>query len=412
MSQYSQLDVAIRNTVTCIPAGGAGKRLMPLTQHRAKPAVPFGAIYRVIDIPMSNCVNSGFNRIYVLPQYLNHSLNEHLSGGWDNMFNTNRNQFLRVVSPQCRRTNSWYTGSASSIYENLCSIGDGNPQYVMILASDQVYKMDYRELLQSHLESGAEMTMAALPVKQSEASHFGVIEIDADRRLKGFKEKPAKPVTIPGRPGESLVSMGIYIFNAKTLVEVLTADMLIENSKHDFGKNIIPQMVQKNKPISVFLFEDEAGHARYWSDIGTPDAFFEANMDLVSVDPKLNIYDEDWPWHTFRRPLAPAKTVFHTQIFRSVVSGGCVFDDCCLVESVISPRVRIGINTNVTNSIIMSGVTVGNNVLIDRAIIDKENVIPDGAVIAAGHMKYDGEHTITESGIVIIPRHYPAWTGE
>ncbi len=409
--QYRELEDALCHTVVCILAGGEGRRLLPLTEHRAKPAVPFGGEYRVIDFVMSNCVNSDLNKIYVFPQHLNQSLNEHLLGGWD-IFLAERDQFLRIVSPQGRVSDAWYTGTAASVYENFYSIGADRPKYVIVLSSDQIYKMDYREILQAHIDSGADLTIVGLPIPRSEAHRFGVMKIDKNQRLKVFKEKPENPVAIPGRDEESLISTGIYVFKAEALVDALNKDMAIRSSKHDFGKNVVPRMLRQKRPISVYLFQDGNGLAKHWCDIGLPDAYFEANMDLVSVNPKLNLYDPEWPWRTFNRSTPPTKIVFHADIRASIVSDGCVLDDCCLERAVVSPRVRIGRNTKVRDAVIMSGVQIGNDIRIHRAIIDKENIIPDGSVVDADNMVYNGPHEITKSGIVVISRNYPAWTGE
>ena len=360
---------------------------------------------------MSNCVNSDLNKIYVFPQHLNQSLNEHLLGGWD-IFLAERDQFLRIVSPQGRVSDAWYTGTAASVYENFYSIGADRPKYVIVLSSDQIYKMDYREILQAHIDSGADLTIVGLPIPRSEAHRFGVMKIDKNQRLKVFKEKPENPVAIPGRDEESLISTGIYVFKAEALVDALNKDMAIRSSKHDFGKNVVPRMLRQKRPISVYLFQDGNGLAKHWCDIGLPDAYFEANMDLVSVNPKLNLYDPEWPWRTFNRSTPPTKIVFHADIRASIVSDGCVLDDCCLERAVVSPRVRIGRNTKVRDAVIMSGVQIGNDIRIHRAIIDKENIIPDGSVVDADNMVYNGPHEITKSGIVVISRNYPAWTGE
>lgn len=409
---YLELAKAIQNTVVCILAGGRGERLMPLTKDRAKPAVPFGGRYRVIDFVMSNCLNSAMNRIYVFPQHLNQSLNEHLLAGWDFLFPNERGQFLRIVSPQGRVTDSWYSGTSASVRENFHSLSKDKPEYVIVLSSDQVYEMDYRLLLQSHIDSGADLTIAGLPIKKEEAKPFGVMEIDTNDRLCGFIEKPADPKSIPGKPDESLVSMGIYVFTASAMVEALNKDMSIKKSKHDFGKNIIPQMLADGKNISVFHFRDEEGKPGHWVDIGNPDAYFEANMDLVSVKPKLNLYNEKWPWRTTQYQNPPQKTVFGTKTHSTLICDGCILDDCNLERVVLSPRVNVGWNVSIIDAVIMNNVKVENNVKIYRAIIDKDNVIPEGSIIDARNMKYDGEYSITDSGIVIIPRNYPEWDGK
>ena len=383
---------------------------MPLTEHRAKPAVTFGAKYRVIDFVMSNCVNSDLNKIYIFPQHLNQSLNEHLLAGW-NIFHTERDQFMRIVSPQGRVSDAWYTGTAASVHENFHSIGIADPKYVIVLSSDQIYKMDYREVLQSHIDTKAELTIVALPVKQSEAHRYGVLKIDKRRRIKGFVEKPTVPEEIPGRPGESLASTAIYIFNSKTLVETLNQDRAIKTSSHDFGKDVIPRMLRQKRRVFAYLFQDQAGRPKHWVDIGNPDAFFEANMDLVSSRPKFDLYDKSWPWRTCQSPIPPQKFVSRAKIESSVVSDGCVFGNCTIKKAIISPKVKIGDETTISDSIIMGCAQIGDNVRISRAIIDKYSVIPDNTVIDAESTDYQGDFTITPSGIVIIPRKCSEWAG-
>jgi len=403
---YCDLGRAIDETVVCILAGGKGERLMPLTGDRAKPAVPFGGKYRVIDFVMSNCVNSDFNQIYVFPQHLNQSLNQHLLNGW-NIFLPERNQFMQIVSPQGRVRKDWYSGTAASVHDNLFSIGQTDPKYVIILSSDQVYKMDYRLMLQAHIESGAELTIASLAVSKHDAHEFGVLEINDDQRIVDFCEKPICPKTIPGRPEEALISMGIYIFNSSALVDILERDALDRHSKHDFGKNIVPKMLKQGNRLFAYLFDD------HWVDIGSPLAYYNANMDLISVKPKFNLYDPNWLWRTFERPAPPLKVVFRSQIRSSIVCDGCVLDECNVSNSVISPNVRIGRNTSIANSVIMNGVVIGDNVTIRNATIDKDNIIPDGTIITPSYMKFDGIYTITETDpeIVIIPRYCNFWKG-
>jgi len=289
----------MREVLTFLLAGGRGERLDPLTRDRTKPAVPFGGIYRIIDFTLSNCVNSGLRRIYVLTQYKSFSLQKHLLAGWDIVSNQ-LGEFIDVIPAQQRISSEWYRGTADAIYQNMYAIQDINPQLVLILAGDHVYKMNYREMIQYHKEKRADVTVACIPMPRSTSKDFGVIEVDKKNHVRGFLEKPEKPKTIPGRPKEISASMGIYLFNRNVLKEELDVDAKNSSSDHDFGKNVIPQMLRNKRKIYVYNFVDHMNRPKYWRDIGTRDAYYQANMDLLGKKAAFNLYEKDWPLRTLK----------------------------------------------------------------------------------------------------------------
>jgi len=393
-----------------ILAGGKGERLHPLTLHRAKPAVPFGGIYRIIDFTLSNCINSGIRKIAVLPQYKSLSLDKHLRLAW-NLFSGELNEFIISVPPQQRVGDKWYQGTADAIYQNIYMIEKDAPAHVLVLAGDHIYKMDYSEMFRFHKEKGADATVAAIEIQKKSASAFGVIEADHECRILDFEEKPRDPKCIPGRPDMALASMGVYLFNTTTLLEYLKSDAL-QDTAHDFGKNIIPQMMRTAR-VCAYNFKDEnKKEAKYWRDVGTIDAYWEANMDLVSVDPLLNLYDRVWPIRTYQSQNPPAKFVFAQEkkggrlgiALDSIVAHGCIISGGRVQNSVLSPNVRVNSYSEVRDSILMENVDIGRHCRIRRAIIDKDVVIPPGAEIG-----YDLEHDkkryhVTPSGIVVIAK--------
>ena len=396
-------------TAVIILAGGKGERLGGLVRHRAKPAVSFAGKYRMIDFVLSNCLHSGLNRIIVPTQYKSQSLIDHL-GEWEPKFILERGESLRAVQPQARTTQELepYTGTADAVFENLYSVSRFKPEIDLILAGDHIYKMDYRDLILSHRKSRAELTIAALETNDRDlAKRFGVLQIDEDQRVIGFEEKPLEPKSLPHKPGTFLVSMGIYVFDHKIMVEELSNDAGNPKSRHDFGKNIIPEMIKEKKKVFVFPFKG------YWRDIGTIDAYYEAQMDLVSVVPEFNLYDEDWPWLTFGKQRPPTKIVFDERVKNSIISGGCFIDRGEISGSIISPGVKIGMDVQIINSVILESVTIGAGTRIVKAIIDKKNNIPAGSIIEAGSIKYEGEQRenieITSSGIVVMPRYLEPW---
>lgn len=387
-------------TQTIILAGGAGERLRPLTEHRAKPAVSFGGKYRIIDFVLSNCLHSRLRKIWVLPQYEPVSLQGHLNS-WSRIFSTEMGEYLQLLSPRSQADHALapYTGTADAVSQNIKYLMREKPKYILILAGDQIYKMDYREIIAFHHERKADLTIAAAQVDIESAKRSGVIEMGEKQKVIGFEEKP-------GNPKSFLVSMSVYVFNSKILIEKLEADAADPESNHDFGKNIIPKMLKNGKSIFVFpIIDKETGKPGYWRDLGTIESYYEANMDLCSVKPEFNLYDQDWFWRTAVRQLAPAKTVFRKDEKESIVCEGCVVDDAGIYHSILSPEVRVGRGVVISNSIIMRGVEIGDNVRINKAIIDKENKIPNGSIIEAGNMQYGGEYEVSPSGIVVIGRH-------
>jgi len=392
-----------------ILAGGQGERLYPLTKDRAKPAVPFGGIYRIIDFTLSNCLNSGIRKINVLTQYKSYSLARHLRLGWS-VFNSELGEFLEVIPPQQRYTERWYQGTADAIFQNIYSLELERPKLVLILSGDHIYKMDYRELIRAHLEKEADLTISCVEVPVGEARRLGVVEVNAEGRIVGFAEKPANPRTLPGDDTHCLASMGVYLFNCNILVQRVIEDMKTD-SDHDFGKNIIPRMIATDR-VYAWNFKDENRKAvKYWRDIGTLDSYYEANMDLVQVDPLFNLYDQEWPIRTYQHQRPPAKTVFeepHTgrvgNVYNSIVSGGCIISGGTVRRSILSPSVYVHSHALIEDSILMEDVEVGRHARIRRAIIDKQVIVPDGEEIGYDLEKDRKRFTVTESGLVVIPK--------
>ncbi len=401
----------LRNTVTVVLAGGRGTRLEPLTLDRAKPAVPFGGSYRIVDFVLSNAINSGLRRLLVLTQYKALSLDRHIRLGWRQYFCSELGEFLDVVPPQQRIDEHWYQGTADAVYQNIFVIEKDRPEYVVILAGDHIYKMNYLSMIEFHREMQADLTVGALNVDRHSAKAFGVIEVDGQSRITGFEEKPLHPKTLPNDDQTCLASMGIYVFTARFLFEQLCRDATETESHHDFGKNIIPSIIDSHR-VFAFPFQDENRKRQaYWRDVGTIDAYYEANMDLIKVDPLLNLYDQDWPIRTLQPNLPPPKFVFGSDgdparcgvAIDSIVCAGTVISGARVQRSLIGPLVRINSYTSVEDSIIFDGVTIGRHARIRRAIIDKNVHIPPGMEIG-----YDVENdraqgfTISPSGIVVI----------
>jgi glucose-1-phosphate adenylyltransferase len=393
-----------------ILAGGKGERLHPLTIHRAKPAVPFAGIYRIIDFTLSNCINSGIRKIAVLPQYKSLSLDKHLRLAW-NFFSGELNEFIISVPPQQRVGDKWYQGTADAIYQNIYMIEKDAPDYLMVLAGDHIYKMDYSEMFRFHEEKNADATVAAIEVPRAMATSFGVVEVDRNHRIIGFEEKPRNPKPIPGRPDTAFASMGIYLFNTKKAIKHLEFDAL-RDTAHDFGKNIIPQMM-KTDLVYAYNFEDENKKAaKYWRDVGTIDAYWEANMDLVSVDPQLNLYDRAWPIRTYQSQNPPAKFVFAQEekggrlgtALDSIVAHGSIISGGRIQNSVLSPNVRVNSYSEVYESILMENVQIGRHSRIRKAIIDKDVVIPPGTEIGYNLEQDRRRYHVTSSGIVVIAK--------
>ncbi|MCA9125836.1 MAG: glucose-1-phosphate adenylyltransferase [Planctomycetales bacterium] len=408
----------LRNTTAVVLAGGKGTRLEPLTLDRAKPAVPFGGNYRIIDFVLSNAINSGLRRLLVLTQYKAMSLDRHINLGWRKYFCPELGEFLDVVPPQQRIDEQWYQGTADAVYQNIFAIEKDRPEYVIILAGDHIYKMNYETMLDFHKETEADMTVGALTVDRESAKQFGVIQVDQNNRIYGFQEKPREPTTMPGDDRNCLASMGIYVFNARFLFEQLCRDATEPDSQHDFGKNIIPSIIDSHR-VFAFPFRDEnrKGQA-YWRDVGTIEAYYEANMDLVEVDPLLNLYDRDWPIRTLEPSLPPPKFVFGSegnvdrcgQAIDSIVCSGTIVSGGKVRRSVISTNVRVNSYASVDESIVFQGVNIGRHAKIRRAIIDKDVHIP--AEMEIGYdLDLDRQRgfTVSPGGIVVISRNdYPS----
>jgi glucose-1-phosphate adenylyltransferase len=401
-------------------AGGEGRRLWPLTADRAKPAVPMAGRYRLIDFALSNFVNSGLLKIKVLTQYKSDSLNNHIARGW--RLPAFLDFYVEVVPAQQRTGQSWFKGSADALYQSLNVITDENPDYVAVFGGDHMYKMDVRQMLDAHLESGAEASVAVIPVPVEEARAFGVLEVDASWKVLRFDEKPAQPREIPGRPGWALASMGNYIFDTRILIEELSRDTGVEGSAHDFGRNILPEMVARGRTVYAYDFsqneipgahENERG---YWKDVGTIGSYFAANLDLVQVVPAFDLYNPRWPLRSWTRPLPPAKFVFadpgeggaHARMgiaTDSLVSEGCIISGGRVDRVICSPQVRVNSFAHVEESILLDGVDVGRYARVRRAIIDKGVHIPSNTEIGYDPVEDERRFTISD-GIVVVPKGY------
>ncbi len=403
----------VRDVVAVVLAGGRGARLDPLTRDRAKPAVPFGGTYRIIDFVLSNCLNSGLRRILLLPQYKAHSLDRHLNLGWHRFFCRDLGEFLDVLPPQQRVDEHWYLGTADAVYQNIYSLELAAPRLVVVLAGDHIYKMNYQSLVDAHEASGADVTVAALPVKREEAGEFGTMEVDASGRVRGFREKVADPPPYPADPSKALASMGIYCFSADFLLEQLRLDAGDRCSRHDFGHDLLPRLVSSHG-VQAFPFRDEnrKQHA-YWRDVGTIDAYYEANLDLVEVDPQLNLYDESWPIRTHHPAYPPPKFVFagegddgrRGEATDSLVCPGAILSGGRVRRSIIGPGVRVNSFARVEESILCEGVVIGRHALVRRAIIDKGvRVPPDVAVGVDPEEDAALGLTVSAAGVTVVPK--------
>jgi len=397
----------VRDTLVCLLAGGAGERLLPLTRDRAKPAVPFGGIYRIIDLTLSNCINSDLRRIFVLTQYKALSLNRHIREGWT-ILSSELGEFVHILPPMQRVGAEWYKGTADAIFQNLYSVGSEACKYVLILAGDHVYKMDYRLMLKQHVDAGAEVTIGAIEFDRSEATRFGVVVLDMDGRIIGWQEKPADPKPSPKNPRKSHVSMGIYCFNRELLIQALIADAEDPNSSHDFGKDVVPKLLDTHRVFAFNFVDENQKDAQYWRDIGTIEAYYEANMDLVAVAPVFNVYDQHWPIRTYQRQYPPAKFVFAQEGRRmgiavdSIVSMGSIISGGRVTNSILSPDVRINSYTEVENSILFSHVNIGRYSRLRRTIIDRQIQIPEGTEIGFNLEEDRKKYHVTETGIVVV----------
>jgi glucose-1-phosphate adenylyltransferase len=397
----------VRDTLVCLLAGGAGERLMPLTRDRAKPAVPFGGIYRIIDLTLSNCINSDLRRIFVLTQYKALSLNRHIREGWT-ILSSELGEFVQILPPMKRVGEEWYKGTADAVYQNLYSVGSEACKYVLILSGDHVYKMDYRLMLKQHVDAGAEVTIGAIEFDRAEASRFGVVELDAESRIIGWQEKPAAPQPSPKNPAKCHVSMGIYCFNRDLLLQALVADAEDPDSSHDFGRDVISKLIDKHRVFAFNFVDENQKDAQYWRDIGTIEAYYEANMDLVAVAPVFNLYDSHWPIRTYQRQYPPAKFVFAQEGRRmgiavdSIVSMGSIVSGGRVTNSILSPDVRVNSYTEIENSILFSHVNIGRYARLRRAIIDRHIQIPEGTEIGFNLEEDRKKYHVTETGIVVV----------
>lgn len=387
-------------------AGGVGERLSPLTQDRAKPAVYFGGPYRIIDFALSNCINSGLRRIFIATQYKSLSLNRHIRQGWS-IVSEELGEFVEILPPQKRVGEQWYQGTADAVYQNLYSIVREEPRYVVVLSGDHVYKMDYMKMLRCHEDKQAAVTLAAIEVPLEDGRRFGIVAVDEADRVTGFLEKPADPPAMPGSPGMALASMGIYIFNHDALVRALETDAARPDSVHDFGRNIIPSLIDEGRVFAYPFYDENKKAAKYWRDIGTLDAYYEANMDLCQVNPEFNLYDPEWPLRTYMPQAPPAKFVFAEEWRRgeaedSLISQGCIVSGSRIHGSILCPNVRVHSFCTIDESILMPGVRVGRHARMRRAIIDRDVHIPRGAMIGYDLEEDRRRHTVSEGGVVVV----------
>jgi len=394
------------NTLAFILAGGKGSRLKGLTEWRAKPAVPFGGKFRIIDFPLSNCINSGIRKIAVVTQYKSHSLQRHLQRGWS-FLSGQFNEFVEVLSAQQRLSAEWYAGTADAIYQNLDILREYSPEYVLILAGDHIYKMDYGKMLAAHVARGADITVGCIPVPLDEARAFGVMAVDSDGRIAEFAEKPDNPQPMPGDPDQALASMGIYVFTADYLRERLIADHANKNSSRDFGKDIIPAAIRDSNVFSFRFMNANTGKPGYWRDVGTVDAYWEANINLACLEPDLNMYDREWPIWTYQEQLPPAKFAFDDDERRgeavdSLVSGGCLITGSCVRNSVLFSNVRIHSYCTIEDSVVLPNVTIHRNCRIRRCVIDKGTEIPTGTVIGEDPEQDARRFYVSDKGIVLV----------
>lgn len=395
-----------RDTLALIMAGGRGSRLKDLTKWRAKPAVAFGGKFRIIDFPLSNCINSGIRRIGVLTQYKSHSLITHIQRGWGHL-RGEFGEFVELLPAQQRIETSWYAGTADSIYQNLDIIRNHNPEFVLILAGDHIYKMDYGAMLAAHVEKDADVTVGCIEVPIERAHAFGVMEVDEEERVLSFEEKPSQPKPKPGRPDAALCSMGIYVFNKDFLFEQLIKDADMTNSSHDFGKDIIPAVIKKYRAYA-YDFRDPLTEAQgYWRDVGTVDAFWEANLELIGITPELNLYDDEWPIWTYQEQLPPAKFVFDDEDRRgmavdSMVSGGCIISGAQVRHSLLFSNVKINSFSTLEDAVILPEVEIGRHCHIKRAVIDRGCQIPEGMVIGVDPKEDAKRFHVTPGGITLV----------
>jgi glucose-1-phosphate adenylyltransferase len=398
-----------RSTMALIMAGGRGSRLGALTEIRAKPATPFGGKFRIIDFPLSNCVNSGIRQVFILTQYKAHSLIQHVQRGWGYL-RGEFGEFIQIVPAQQQVDESWYKGTADSIYQNLDLIREHGPEHVLILAGDHIYKMDYGPMIAFHTENNADITVGVIQVPLHEATGFGVMTLDEEHRVIRFDEKPVNPQPVPGNPEAAMASMGIYVFNRDFLIKTLEADAADPESDHDFGKNIIPDSI-RDCQVFAYPFHDVKTRAQsYWRDVGTIDAYYRANLELIYVRPELNLYDSQWPIWTYQEQLPPAKFILDDpgrtgRATNSMVSGGCIVSGASVRQSLLFSSVQVHEGTELLRTIVLPEARIGKECRISRAIIDKRCRIPDHTVIGEDHADDARRFTVTEEGIVLVCPH-------
>ncbi|HUQ68135.1 MAG TPA: glucose-1-phosphate adenylyltransferase [Planctomycetaceae bacterium] len=404
----------LSKTLTIILAGGAGSRLHPLTIDRAKPAVPFAGKYRIVDFTLSNCLHSGMRRVLVLTQYKSQSLQKHLRDGWS-IFNPEIQEYITVVPPQMRTGDSWYSGTANAIYQNLYLLERSGAEHVLILSGDHIYRMDYAAMVKFHVKAGAAATIACMDVPVEEANEFGVMAVNDRHEIVEFQEKPISPKTLPGHPDRSLVSMGIYVFSMDILRRELERDHDDADSSHDFGKNILPRLIDERRAVFEYRFGGKAGRVtqdRYWKDVGTLDAYYQANMDLLLPIPPLDLYQADWPIRTYhgQNPparMVPGRTGAQGELSNSILGAGTIISGGKVRHSILSARVVVEEDAEVDNSILLDGVRVGPGAKVQRCIIDKGAYVPPGETVG-----YDREAdllrklTVSEQGVVVVPKGY------
>jgi glucose-1-phosphate adenylyltransferase len=400
----------MRDTLGVLLAGGAGERLFPLTRDRAKPAVPFGGHYRIIDVTLSNCINSGLRKVYVLTQYKALSLNRHIREGWSGTVAQELGEFFELLPPMQRTGANWYMGTADAVYQNIYSIGSEQPKHVIVLGGDHIYKMDYSRMLDYHVDNKADITIATLPINPDEVKQFGIVEVAKSGEVTAFQEKPASTnLRSPFNPNAVDASMGIYIFETEVLIKALIADAEEPNSKHDFGHNILPNLLGQKRMLAYSFVDENKKEALYWRDVGTLDAYYDANMDLCSVSPTFNLYDKDWPIRTRVRQYPPAKFVFGEpgrtgMAVNSVITAGVIISGASVANSVLSQDVRVNSYSDVDASIIFSHVRIGRHCRIRRAIIDRDVHIPEGTVIGYDPIEDKRRYFVTPSGLTIVTR--------
>ncbi len=402
----------IRDTLGVLLAGGAGERLFPLTRDRAKPAVPFGGNYRIIDITLSNCINSDLRHVYIMTQYKALSLNRHVREGWTSSVAQELGEFIEILPPMQRVSANWYMGTADAVYQNIYSIGAEQPKHVLILSGDHIYKMHYGKMLEHHEEMGADVTIATLPIDPSEVSRFGVVEVAKNGEVVGFDEKPKSTnFRSPFNPNMVDASMGIYLFNTDALLPALLQDAEDPTSKHDFGHNILPGILGKYKMCAYNFVDENQQLALYWRDVGTLEAYYDANMDVASVSPVFNLYDNKWPIRTRVRQYPPAKFVFGEpgrtgMAINSIVSAGCIVSGATVRNSVLSQDVRVNSYSEVDSSIVFSHVNIGRHCRIRRAIIDRDVQLPEGTVIGYDANEDKKNYFVTPGGLTVVTRDY------